>query len=167
VLKTFAVNYRFKHPDQEDFFTSMSASSSVDLTEFVGMFVEGTARVDYAIEKIKFERIKAAGDSGITKFSTYVTIERKLGGSLPQTVTVGFDDGAELTQIWDGKDRTRRIEFEGNSRPLWASIDKEISYAIDENMNNNTIYLEGHMSRMISFEWDAIFIIEFLASIFL
>jgi hypothetical protein len=129
----------------------MSASSSVDLTEFVGMFVEGTARVDYAIEKIEFERIKAAGDSDITKFKTYVTIERKLGGTLHQTVTVGFDDGAELTQIWE----------------LWASIDKEISYAIDENMNNNTIYLEGHMSRMISFEWDAIFIIEFLASIFL
>jgi hypothetical protein len=166
-IRIFAENYRFRHPDQEDFFASISASSSEDLAEFIDMFVEGTARVDYAIEKIEFEKTEAAGDSGKTKYETYVTIERKLGGILPQTVTVGFEDGTRTAKIWDGKNRIIRMEFEGNSRPLWASIDKDVSYAIDENMNNNTIYLEGHMSRMISFEWDAIFIIEFLASIFL
>jgi len=166
-IKSFAEDYRFRHPDTEDFFESISTSSGVDLTEFMDMFVYGTARVDYAIERLQFEKGDTPGDSGEAEYVTYVTLERKLDGILPQTVTVGFEDGTEITRVWDGKDRTARLVFEKDSKPLWASINKDEPYYIDENTNNNSIYLKGHMSRMISFEWDSIFIIEFLASLFL
>lgn len=166
-LKRFADDYRFKHPHREDLLESLSASSSVDLTGFDDMFIDGTARVDYSVENLEFEKGEASSDSAKTGFTTYVTIERKLGGILPQTVAVRFEDGSVATKIWDGRDRTVRLEFESNSRPLFASIDKEVSYSIDENINNNTVYVDGHTSRMISFEWDTLFIIEFLASIFL
>jgi len=166
-LKIFANSYRFKHPDQKDLFESISESSSHDLTEFIEMFVDGTSRVDYAIESAEFEKSESAGDSGAAEYIVYVNIERKYDGILPQVVTLGFEDGTEIYKKWDGKDRMARIVFEAKSIPVYASIDKNISYAIDENINNNTIYLKGHVTRMISFEWDTIFIIEFLASIFL
>lgn len=166
-IKSFAEDYRFSHPDQEDFFESISASSGDDLTGFMDMFVDGTARVDYAIERLRFEKADAPGDSGEAEYVTYVTLERKLDGILPQTVTVGFEDGTEMTQVWDGKGRITRLTFDKDSKPVWASIEKDEPYYIDENINDNSIYLKGYMSRMISFEWDSIFIIEFLASLFL
>ena len=82
-------------------------------------------------------------------------------------MTVGLEDGTVIERLWDGKERLKRLTIETDSKPVYVSIDKKISYAIDENLNNNSLYFRGHMARMISFEWDAIFIIEFLASIFL
>ena len=72
-----------------------------------------------------------------------------------------------IEKLWDGRERLKRLTFETGSIPVYVSIDKKVSYAIDENLNNNTIYFRGHTTRMISFEWDVIFIIEFLASLFL
>ncbi|UCE67689.1 MAG: M1 family metallopeptidase [Candidatus Zixiibacteriota bacterium] len=166
-LKMFAGDYRFRHPDQRDFLESISELSPADLTEFTEMFIDGTARVDYSIESVKFEKSVPDGDSGDLEYIVYVEVARKYDGILPQAVTLGFEDGTEIYKIWDGEDRIARIIFETKSIPVYASIDKKTSYTIDENMNNNTIYLKGHVTRMISFEWDAIFIIEFLASIFL
>ena len=166
-LKIFAGDYRFKHPDQRDFLESLWESSSVELTEFAEMFIDGTARVDYSIESVEFEKSESTDDSSEAEYVVYVNLERKYDGVLPQVVALGFEDGTEIYKKWDGKDRTTRIVFEAKSIPVYASIDKKTSYIIDENMNNNTVYPKGHVTRMISFEWDAIFIIEFLASIFL
>jgi len=166
-MKIFAGDYRFKHPDREDFLRSTAVSSSRDLKGFADMFVDGTSRVDYAVESLEFEKNKTAGDSGASKYIVYVDVTREYDGILPQVVTLGFEDGNEIYETWDGKDRYKRIIFETNSIPVYASLDRDISYAIDEDGNNNTIYLKGHVVRMISFEWDSIFIIEFLASIFL
>ncbi|UCC79824.1 MAG: M1 family metallopeptidase [Candidatus Zixiibacteriota bacterium] len=166
-LKIFAGDYRFRHPDQEDFVKSLSNSSSYDLAEFVEMFIDGTSRVDYAVESMEFEKNETAGDSGGSEYIVYVDVVRKYDGILPQVIVLGLEDGTELYENWDGKDRYKRITFKANSVPLYASLDRKISYAIDENRNSNTIYRKGHVTRMISFEWDAIFIIEFLASILL
>jgi hypothetical protein len=166
-LKTYAENYRFKHPDQKDFIKSVSESSSTDLKRFVEMFIDGTARVDYAVQRLRYDKNEPESDSGKVKYTIHVDVVRKLDGILPQVVTIGLEDGSTIERTWDGVGRKEKISFEADSRPVYASIDKKISYEIDENENNNTIYVEGHVTRMISFEWDVIFIIEFLASIFL
>jgi aminopeptidase N len=166
-MKSFAESYRFRHPDGEDFIESISESSSRDLTKFVEMFIEGTSRVDYAVEKLRFEKVESDDDSVETEYTVYVDVTRKRDGILPQVVTVGLKDGMTVEKAWDGVDRVRELIFETESIPVYASIDKKISYEIDENLNNNTIYLDGHIARLISFEWDVIFVIEFLASILL
>ena len=68
------------------------------------MFVDGTSRVDYAIESAEFEKNESAGDSGATEYIVYVNIERKYDGILPQVVTLGLEDGTEIYKKWDGKD---------------------------------------------------------------
>ncbi len=166
-LKIFAGDYRFRHPDQEDLIESLSNSSSKDLAGFVEMFIDGTSRVDYAVESMEFEKNENEGDSGGSEYIVHVDVVRKYDGILPQVIVLGLEDGTEIYENWDGKERFKRITFKANSVPLYASLDRKISYAIDENRNNNTVYRKGHVTRMISFEWDAIFIIEFLASILL
>jgi aminopeptidase N len=166
-LQKFAVQYRFRHPDQTDFFESVSASSSRDLAEFIEMFVDGTDRVDYGIGSARFEKHVSPTDSGGAGYTVYIDVVREFGGILPQVITVGLEDGSVIEESWDGRDRVKQFTLKAESLPVYVSIDKAVSYAIDENINNNTVYFRGHVARMISFEWDAIFILELLASIFL
>ena len=166
-IKSYAEKYKYKHPDKSDLLKCFAESSSRDISRFTDMFIDGTARVDYSVESLSYKKKKAENDSVETKYAVKVELARNLDGILPQVVTIGLEDGSVLEQSWDGIDREKQIEFETESIPVYASIDKRISYELDENMNNNTFYMESHITRMISFEWDTIFIIEFLASIFL
>lgn len=166
-LKNYAEEYRFRYPDRQDFLQIMSQSSSQNLDEFNRMFIEGTARVDYGIESARYEIVKPKADSGKTVYKIYVDVVREYGGILPQVVTVGLEDGTVIRKNWDGGERIKQFTIEAESIPVYVSIDKTISYALDENINNNSAYFKGHVTRMVSFEWDVIFIIEFLASIIL
>jgi len=166
-LKTYSSRFRFDHPDQSDFIKTMSDVSDIDPAEFTKMFIDGTSRVDYSVESIVFDDPNVTANESVPMYKFHVNIERKLEGILPQTVTVGLEDGTEIVKRWDGEARSERMSFESNSEPVFVSIDKNVGYELDENKNNNTVYLRGNISRMISFEWDFIFTIEFWASLIL
>lgn len=166
-LKNYSSRFRFDHPDQSDFIKTMSDVSEIDLTEFTKMFIDGTSRVDYSVESIVFDNSGGPISDSAAIYKFDVNIERKLDGILPQTVTVGLEDGTEIIKYWDGEARSERISFETNSEPVFVSIEKNNGYELDENENNNTVYLRGNVFRMISLEWDFIFAIEFLVSLIL
>jgi hypothetical protein len=163
-LKDFANEYRFKHPDQSDLQNFIDNRYEQDMSRFFDQFISGTARVDYSIESINFSKVE---NVDVDQFATTVRIERKLDGVLPQTVTIVLENGETLSEKWDGVSRIEDVEFISDSRPVYATLDHEGSYFIDENLNNNSLYLDSNIMRLISFEWDIEFIFEFLMALFL
>jgi hypothetical protein len=163
-LKDFANEYRFKHPDQSDILNFIDNRYEQDMSRFFDQFINGTARVDYSIESINFSKVE---NVDANQFATTVRIERKRDGILPQDVTIVLENGETLSEKWDGESRVIDTKFVSDSRPVYATLDFEGSYFFDENLNNNSLYLESNIMRLISFEWDIEFIFEFLMVLFL
>jgi hypothetical protein len=164
-LKDFARRYRFRHPDGEDLLNSISSSTGVDLSGFSSQFVAGTARVDYAVTSLECSKVEqdSAGASG--RYNISVDVRRNLGGIVPQRITVVLEGGARLDSVWDGRSRVATFDFVADSEPAYAALDEDGMIELDENRTNDRIYRESHSTRLISFEWDTIFAIEFLLSL--
>jgi hypothetical protein len=162
-LQYYAREYRFRHPDTDDFENAISAYAGIDLSEFYSQFISGTAQVDYGVVSMIYDKI---GDDD-QNYLVNVIVRRFQDGILPQTVSIVLDNGAIIDTTWDGRSRVASFEFETDSRPLYASIDQYFTYLLDRNISNNRLYRESYSSRIISFDWDAVFITELLLSLLL
>jgi aminopeptidase N len=166
-LKDFAEDYRFGHPDGKDFLSSISSSTGLDLTYFSSQFVNGIARVDYGVTSLKYDEVPGESHGEAVKYKITVDVRRKLDGIIPQKITVGLDDGATIDTTWDGRAGVASFEFMADSKPRYAGIDEDNISPLDENRTNDRIYLDSHSLQLISFEWDAVFTLEFMLSLFL
>ncbi len=166
-LKDFAESYRFKHPDGEDFLSSIASSAGLDLTDFSSQFVSGTARVDYGVTSLKYDEVSGESEGAAVKYEITVDVRRELDGIIPQRITVGLSDGAIVDTTWDGRSGVASFEFVADSKPWYAGIDENNVSPLDENRTNDRIYLNSHSMRLISFEWDTVFVLEFILSVFL
>lgn len=162
-LKEYARRFRFKHPDTEDFEKTISAYLDSDLSEFYSQFISGTARVDYAVTSMLYSKI----DDGEQTYMVTVIIRRIHAGILPQAISIGLKNGATVDTVWDGRSRMASFEFYTDSRPLYAAIDGYYTYPLDRKISNNRLYHVSHSGRLISFDWDSIFFVEFLLSLLL
>ena len=163
-LTEYARNFRFRHPDSYDFKNAMISASELDLDRFFEQFIDGTARVDYSVRSLEFETIGLAGEK---RYEINMTVSRELEGVLPQRITIGLADGSTIDTTWDGVSRKTAFKFESVSKPVYAALNEGDEYAIDENRSNDTLHLKSFGSRLISFEWDLIFIREFFLSLIL
>ena len=166
-LRDFARRYRFAHPNGDDFLKSLSSFSGIDLSEFASQFVTGTARVDYEVTSLGYSKVDQDSAEATEKYDISVGVRRKLGGIVPQKITVVLEDGARLDTLWDGKSRVAEFEFTANSQPDYAALDEDGIIELDENRTNNRMYRKSLSSRLVSFEWDTIFSLEFLLSLIL
>jgi len=163
-LGIYANRFRFKHPAERDFYDSIEKSARFDLDPFFAQFIAGTARVDYAIRNIEYNSNAEPNET----YSIKVTAGREFDGILPHRIEIGLENGAILDTHWDGAARTAIFEFTANSKPEYAKIGfGETPYALDENLGNNSMYLKSFGWRMLNFEWDAVFALEFFISLLL
>jgi hypothetical protein len=73
-----------------------------------------------------------------TLFISRVSLERLGGITLPVEVLVGFDNGEELMEHWDGKSSYKDFEYTGASKVLWAKLDPYDKIDIDVDRINNS-----------------------------
>jgi len=165
-IKAYAEKYRFRHPDTGDFEDEIESSSGRDLTEFYSQFVSGTSRVDYAVTDLRSAEIRKETGSD-RAFKITVGLRREQDGILRQIVTVRLEDGSKIDTTWDGRSRVAEFQFDAVSMPVYAAIDEYYSYPLDEMKANDRLYYQTHSSRLISFDWDSVFFIEFILSLFL
>ena len=165
-LQEYARKHRFDHPDTEEFERAISAAAKKDLSGFYSQFIRGTSRVDYAVSALEFKEVENPV-SPSPAYRITVDLRREHDGILPQVITVRLDDGSIIDTTWDGVSRIARFEFEAGSRPQYAAIDEYSAYPLDESRANDRLYLESQSSRLITFDWDSVFIIEFILSLFL
>ena len=57
---------------------------------------------------------------------------------IPVEVRVFFEDGAEVTEWWDGKERNASFTYKRGVRAVKASVDPEGKIAADVNVINNS-----------------------------
>ena len=160
-IANYARTYRFRHPDTEDFKQILSSSSGVNLDSFFEQFVDGTARFDYGLRLLKYA---PSPDSARGKYKIDLTAVREQDGIIPRKIFIALEDGSTIDTLWDGNRKVADITLYANDRPTSAYFTE---YALDEQKANDSIYLNTFSSRIMSFEWDMISLMEFLLACFL
>lgn len=144
-LGEYAREWRFRHPTGKDFRRSIETNTGEDLEWFFAQVWEGTATLDYAVTRVEARQLDPprgryvgeTADEG-ERYRSEVVIERLGEVKMPVEVVVVFEDGSETREIWDGRDRWRRLEFVGNRPVDHAVVDPEHKLALDVNWTNNS-----------------------------
>jgi hypothetical protein len=177
-LSFYANHFRFRHPIWEDIVNVMVVHGGQDLTTFFYDYIAGTARVDYSIKSLEYNTLQNkssivtnSGEQATRlqkdNYKINVVLNRELDGILPQRLIVRLESGSNLDTTWNGEARVKSFDFMASSRPVYATIDSGYNYTLDENLGNNSLYVKPLGSRLLSFEWDILFIKELFLSFLL
>ncbi len=154
IMSTHFERWKFKHPRPEDFFATASEVSGQDLTWFFDQVYRGSESFDYAVDSVSSRPATLEGFDGSrfrkppakpapgAVFRTEVAVRRLGGGVFPVEVLLVFQDGTQLRQPWDGKDRWKLFVVERPSKLRYAVVDPERKLALDLNYTNNSRLLE-------------------------
>lgn len=155
IMKTFYERWKFKHPTTSDFIAVAEEVSGQDLNWFFDQFFKSPDKLDYAIDKIRSRLIKE--HEGIldkkenqtsedkTKEKVYrneVVVLRKGELVFPQEVLIVFENGEELRENWDGRDRWKRFVYIKPQRLKFAQLDPENKILLDSNLTNNSLFIK-------------------------
>lgn len=160
VFREYYRRWAFRHPSGRDF---VAVVNDVVTTEQGDVFGEnmdwffdqvlyGNEICDYRLAGISSRKIRSYagivdGDSvtytdsdrkNDTLYLCKIGVERVGGICLPVEVRIGFDDGSEVNETWDGKDRYRDFDFTGPHRAIWAKVDPDNKIDIDVDRLNNS-----------------------------
>lgn len=155
VMKTYFHRWRFRHPSGADFIAVVNeivpryhrSRLGPNMDWFFDQVLYGTGVCDYAVTALAHSRTpEPAGklpeshdgaDSAGTLVST-VTVSRLGDVRLPVEVRVSFDDGGEVTEWWDGKERNVSFTYRREVRIEKAVVDPEGRIPLDMNGINNS-----------------------------
>jgi hypothetical protein len=164
VMKTYFERWKFRHPRSEDFFAVAEEVSGRDLDWFFDQFFKSPDKLDYAVSALNSVEIKApegkfnpAGTGDAAKaengaedknkgpkaaatkiYDNEVVVIRNAELVFPQEILVVFEDGKEVRETWDGKDRWKRFKYTGPSKLKMARLDPEGKIPLDANQMNNS-----------------------------
>jgi hypothetical protein len=175
-LRQYAVKFAFKHPHEQDFEAAMSAGVGEDLSFIFSPTIDGTGTLDYEVSSVESEEHtapaglfddqsghrnqvsrsdaeKAGRDAnGNATWDSQVLLHRVGDIQFPVEVVVHFDDGSEDHTTWDGKDRWKRLAYEGRpARAIEADLDPEHKLWLDADMVNNGLSAEPSSDTTSSF----------------
>ncbi|MBP1654296.1 MAG: peptidase, partial [Bacteroidetes bacterium] len=155
VMKTYFRRWRFRHPSGEDFIAVVNeivpgyhrARLGPDMNWFFDQFLRGTGVCDYALTALSNVRTgrpegrvpdgPVPADSAKTLVAT-VTVSRLGDITVPVEVRVFFEDGTEITEWWDGRERNASFSYRRGSRAVKAIVDPGGKILADVNVINNS-----------------------------
>jgi hypothetical protein len=150
-ITTFFRRWRFRHPTGRDF----AAAFDPALKVFFDQTIFGTAVCDFELSSIR--NIPIAPLAGITDsagqrihrrpppeqpdstlYAASVLVSRRGDMILPLDVLVGFADGREVRERWDGQATSIEFSYQSRSPIRWARVDPEQKILLDVNLINNS-----------------------------
>lgn len=161
VFREYYSRWAFRHPSGKDFIAvvndvvkkDLGNKYGPDMNWFFDEVLYGSGICDYGVSDISVRQIRGYkgvvfdGDSvkikkpdkgaDTLKLST-VMLERYGEVILPVDVLIHFDNGDEIHERWDGKERTKDYSYEGKSEVQWAKIDPANLVPLDVNKVNNS-----------------------------
>jgi hypothetical protein len=155
---------RFRHPTPAEFIAAVEEKSGEDLDWFFDEVFESDADFDYAVESVESAPAAMRGyDDALALrepppkddpqiFRTEVVLLRKGAGRFPVEVLLVFEDGVEVRERWDGRDRRRRIVVEREAKLHHAVVDPAGVLALDLDRTNNS-RLREPASRLAAVKW--------------
>jgi hypothetical protein len=154
VMKSFYERWKFRHPKTEDFIAVANEVSGQDLDWFFDQFLRIPDKLDYSIGSLRSKEIQEpAGlfdgelkipsdgkDEGKPKsYKNEVVVVRKGELIFPQEVLIVFEDGEEIRERWDGKNRWTRFTYYKPVQLRSAQLDPEGKILLDINHLNNSL----------------------------
>jgi hypothetical protein len=160
VFREYYRRWAFRHPSGRDFIAVVNDVVRAEhgdefggnMDWFFDQVLYGSGICDYRLAGISVRAIR--GYSGIiegdsiaykksdrkndTLFLSKVGVERVGDICLPVEVLIGFDDGDEVFETWDGKGRYLDFEYTGKHKAIWAKVDPDNKIDIDVDRLNNS-----------------------------
>ncbi|UCB53220.1 MAG: M1 family metallopeptidase [Candidatus Zixiibacteriota bacterium] len=160
LMREYFRRYKFRHPTTADFIRVVDEFAGEDLSSALEQLVFGTGVCDYEVASIESNPME--GEDAQERFSTTVVLRRLGEVILPVEVLIRLEDGEEIRQVWDGKERWTKIEINTASRIRAAMIDPEDRTALDINVNNNSLTARANDSVLMKLSAQSLFWLEIL-----
>jgi aminopeptidase N len=136
ILSTYFERWKFRHPGPQDFFDVVNEVSGQDMTWFFDQVYRSSNTFDYAVQDVISERV---GD----RFRTTVVAQRLGEATFPIDVRTTFDNGEQVAERWDGRDRRVTYVYERPARASHVQVDPDRVLLLDVNYTNNSRRLTG------------------------
>jgi hypothetical protein len=149
-MQTFFQRWQFRHPSSRDFITVVNEvvrkhhgeRFGQDMDWFFDQALYGTDVCDYELTSISNSRVRALKDTTsearMAEYESRVLVSRRGEVKMPVDVLVGFEDGTEKREHWDGQSRWKDFRYRGTSKIVWAKVDPDFTLALDVNYLNNS-----------------------------
>jgi aminopeptidase N len=132
VLAAYFSRGAYRHPGPEEFIDVVNSVSGQDLTWFFDTVYRSAATFDYAVEDVVTHQTESGA------FDSTVIIRRLADGVFPVDVRVTFEDGASVTERWDGRDSWRALHYRRASTIATVEVDPDRVLVLDAVRTNNT-----------------------------
>lgn len=160
VMSAYFQRFSYRHPRTQDFIQVVEEVSGEDLSNFFAQTFNSSDLIDYSIVHAGSEEVVVppGGEEGESRedagrgapvYRSEVVVRREEGAHLPVEVLVVFEDGEEVLESWDGRQRWRRFVYRRSSRLQRAVVDPERKILLDIDPTNNSRVL-GSGSRGMS-----------------
>jgi hypothetical protein len=139
-LRTWFQRYRFTHPSGIDFLRTVEEVSGRDLQWYFKQAIYGTEVLDYEVSSADSWPSKwyEGDESRGTSYHSEVVIHRKGEFVFPVEIEIKFDDGSNVRERWDGKDRWTRFSYDKKAKLASAEVDPEHKIWLDVDFFNNS-----------------------------
>lgn len=149
ILSTYFARGAFRHPTPDEFFAIANEVSGQDLTWFFDAMHRGSAVFDYGVAQVTSTPHDPRGMVGDTSstfsagstadgFDHVIVVNRLGDGVFPIDVRVTFDDGASVTERWDGRDRWHAFHYRRSVGVSTVEVDPNRVLLLDVNYTNNS-----------------------------
>lgn len=160
IFREYYRRWSFRHPSGRDFVSVVNEvvrsehgdRFGENMNWFFDQVLYGSGICDYRVSGVTGNRIRSYsgivdGDSvtysrsdrgSDTLFISRVSLERLGDVMLPVEVLIGFDNGEEILETWDGKSLYKDFEYTRTGRAVWAKLDPNDKIDMDVNRLNNS-----------------------------
>lgn len=164
-MRTYFERWKFKHPCGRDFVTVINEVVAAKLPDqfpqgmdwFFAQVLESTEVCDYSVASIVNTPTRipigvigdtancvlppSANDPKKEGYTSKVVLHRLGEVFVPLEIRITFEDGKQIMEYWDGKDRSKDFKYSGTSKVVSAEIDPERKIILDLNYINNSMTL--------------------------
>ncbi|MGB2960425.1 MAG: M1 family metallopeptidase [Bacteroidota bacterium] len=142
-LFVYFQRWKFRHPRTSDFVAVFNEvvpaihgnRFKVDLDWYFDQFLYGTETCDFELSSLSSTPI---GEGETKRFESTVAVRQLRDARIPVKVHVGFENGEELVELWDGQSATTSYTYWRPDRAVWAEIDPDRKILLDMNFINNS-----------------------------
>ncbi len=162
IFRQYYREWAFRYPSGRDFINVVNEvvrkkygdRFGPDMNWFFDETLFGTGICDYKVSQISNDRMDSNGGSDSTAsgasgwpandslFKASVQLERVGDVMLPVEVLIHFNNGSEVHESWDGRNRYKDYSYEGRGEVEWAKIDPDYKIVMDVNYINNSMTLD-------------------------
>lgn len=159
VMREYFHRYKFHHPTTQNFIDTVNRITGQDNDWFFDQFVKRTGTLDYRIDAVTSESVKAKlglydkdGKRVEVKedqapaepgYVTEISVRRDGEAYFPVELRAVFEDGSVINDQWDGRDRWHRFKYTTRSRLRYATIDPDNKILLDANIVNNSYTMQS------------------------